>query len=707
MLEEVKAVRTEEYKKWHLSVFSILDNLRYTFLTAEHRSRVPLELSDDFQSYTDGKKIVVSMAEFFLDPKYNKDFWMLMEKAGTLHECQHLNSTLLKEWDKLVDSFAAWFKQNYDINKSIGRNFAHHITNIIEDGRIENIIVSNYPGYKQMFKIKNGEYWAHAAVKEIATTPSEEFEHFCAQIFAYAKCGGNNAFGIQVYHKKRLEEEFLKIQDDIDRAVASYSCRDCFHYIERILHTIAPYVAELIKDDSDLMDMLDQMVNCASGGESEIDFNQNAEPGQGSMRTVPRKVPKENPQNNPNNQGNGTSKDSGENNDDSSQSGAGKDSGKDNGDDFQSEAGEDSGEGSDNDSQSGKNPDGNSNGSEEKNSDNGSDDENDQRILNNETFEQGVCNFANMSLQQRGFTEEELAAALNAIHNETEKKESKVETQKIRPSRSAKIDSELKATTYSENKILCGKEVLPASLKSQAKKLNQELTKILKMKYRGRTHAKKGQLDTQALWKIPCKEDDFFKQANQRKKPSVAIYLLLDNSGSMSEYTKSVSARHAAAIMEEAFSSLASCKISLFHASRITQVEHDIIRDFNDRGRYNFSYNSLRTVTPCGGNKDGYSIRIATKELLKRNEKRKFLIVLSDGLPSAYNSTEEALNDVRNAVDTARKNGIEVISIPFGSASFISENQELFKFMYRTNIIVADTENIGKVMGDLFKKIIS
>lgn len=59
-------------------------------------------------------------------------------------------------------------------------------------------------------------------------------------------------------------------------------------------------------------------------------------------------------------------------------------------------------------------------------------------------------------------------------------------------------------------------------------------------------------------------------------------------------------------------------------------------------------------IAAGNGNKDGYSIRAAALDLAKRTERRKILMVLSDGLPSGYFSEAEAIDDVRTAVQAAR-----------------------------------------------------
>ena len=104
-----------------------------------------------------------------------------------------------------------------------------------------------------------------------------------------------------------------------------------------------------------------------------------------------------------------------------------------------------------------------------------------------------------------------------------------------------------------------------------------------------------------------------------------------------------------------------------------------------------------------GGNKDGFSIRVATKELLSRSGKKKILIVLSDGSPSCYNSYAEGTKDVNDAVKKARASGIEVVGIYF-SSNHDTEEEDMFRKMYEKNYVITEPEMIGEELARLMKR---
>jgi nitric oxide reductase activation protein len=89
---------------------------------------------------------------------------------------------------------------------------------------------------------------------------------------------------------------------------------------------------------------------------------------------------------------------------------------------------------------------------------------------------------------------------------------------------------------------------------------------------------------------------------------------------------------------------------------------------------------------------DGFSIRVASKELQRRSERRKILFTLSDGQPNGpYNySGDRGENDVTEAVLDARKNGISVFNIFFAESKRERDSYlPSFRHMYRDKGIIS------------------
>lgn len=101
MQDEIKEARLRDYRKWATpSVVNILKGVEKMCLDYKRAREIPLTVNDEGMSYTDGKRIVVSLMHSFLDPKYSETYWMVVMKASTAHECQHVNSSSIKRAKK-------------------------------------------------------------------------------------------------------------------------------------------------------------------------------------------------------------------------------------------------------------------------------------------------------------------------------------------------------------------------------------------------------------------------------------------------------------------------------------------------------------------------------------------------------------------------------------------------------------------------------
>lgn len=189
-----------------------------------------------------------------------------------------------------------------------------------------------------------------------------------------------------------------------------------------------------------------------------------------------------------------------------------------------------------------------------------------------------------------------------------------------------------------------------------------------------------GKVNKRKLYRYPQGRYDIFCK-KQKKEEGVAAYICWDGSGSMYGL-KQTNSGNAVALIEKAFSGI-PMKIINFTTDG-DRVIHHVVKDFDEDAKsLSFAYGYYRSKGFSGGNKDGYSIRVATKQLLERDEKRKILIVLSDGLPSDYSGGfNQGVKDVNAAVKEAVDKGCEVIAIFFGEAYDREELGKYYKAMY-------------------------
>lgn len=252
------------------------------------------------------------------------------------------------------------------------------------------------------------------------------------------------------------------------------------------------------------------------------------------------------------------------------------------------------------------------------------------------------------------------------------------------------------------------KHELHERIKREGKMFRKEVERIFRNKeaYTLRNQ-RKGVIDRSSLWKVGVKDYNVFLKKGVPVQSDFVAFLLQDGSGSMLEHNKQFHSAFAVAVMEEGLKGIIPFKIATY-AVEYGETVHYVVKDFNENSKHNYAYNFLYYRLAGGGNKDGFSIRVATKELLKRPEKDKILIVFSDGLPSDYSGGYRAgMLDVQKAVKEARAAGIYVVSLMFGTKKFRDENMDCFRFMYEKNIISCEPYQITNQLVRLLKKLIS
>lgn len=203
----------------------------------------------------------------------------------------------------------------------------------------------------------------------------------------------------------------------------------------------------------------------------------------------------------------------------------------------------------------------------------------------------------------------------------------------------------------------------------------------------------------------------FYKKINPSTKVDAAFLLLVDCSASMWDK------------MEETLKG-----ITLFHeALRSLQISHSVVGFWEDTDQAkdneypNFfqeaisfrnslmksSGPNLLQLEPQMDNRDGYAIRQMTRKLLNCTGKQKLLIVFSDGEPSAANYFEEGISDTSEAVQEARRNGLEVISVFLGGGEVSEGIRETMRSIYgRHSLIVPSVSELPNQMSLLLKKLL-
>jgi len=193
------------------------------------------------------------------------------------------------------------------------------------------------------------------------------------------------------------------------------------------------------------------------------------------------------------------------------------------------------------------------------------------------------------------------------------------------------------------------------------------------------TGSKRGRLDVGRAWRAPAFGDlsVFERKTAQPSLKGVAVYLLIDNSGSMGSPAEGSSgrpggsepktrvARRAAVVLSDALRRVGVAHTAVGFTEKRERVLHLRFVAWDDQSQEGQA--GLGAITDIASNRDGYSIGIATAELLQRREETKILLVLSDGMPAAnHYGGRAAVEDTARAVREATRKGVLLAGLFFG-----------------------------------------
>lgn len=247
----------------------------------------------------------------------------------------------------------------------------------------------------------------------------------------------------------------------------------------------------------------------------------------------------------------------------------------------------------------------------------------------------------------------------------------------------------------------------------EIKDLIQIIKKTIDREHQDKRHnLTKGRLQKDLInWFIDDQYKLFYKKQDLSKTFDATFTLLVDASASMHDK------------MDETIKG-----VVLFHETlKSLNIKHEILAfnedafEADDREQpniideiinYNYSIFEkegprIMSLEPQDDNRDGVAIRIASERLLQRSHQQRFLIVFSDGEPSAFNYSQDGIIDTYEAVETARKFGIEVFNV-FLSQEAITEDieQTIHNIYGQFSIFVEGVEHLPSLLSPLLKKLL-
>ena len=222
----------------------------------------------------------------------------------------------------------------------------------------------------------------------------------------------------------------------------------------------------------------------------------------------------------------------------------------------------------------------------------------------------------------------------------------------------------------------------------------------------------KGRLQKDLInWFIDDQYKMFYKKQDLSRSFDATFTLLIDASASM--FDKMEETIKGVVLFHETLKSLnVKHEILAFNEDAFEaddEKQPNIIDEIIDYDYSTISKDSPRIMAlkPQDDNRDGVAIRVASERLLQCPHHQRFLIIFSDGEPSAYNYDQDGIIDTYEAVEEARKYGLEVFNV-FLSQEPITEDIEttIHNIYGQYSLFVEGVENLPSQLSPLLKKLL-
>lgn len=177
----------------------------------------------------------------------------------------------------------------------------------------------------------------------------------------------------------------------------------------------------------------------------------------------------------------------------------------------------------------------------------------------------------------------------------------------------------------------------------------------------------------------------FYRKNAPSKELDAVFGLLVDGSASMID--KLEETKKAVLLFHDVLRSLSiNHDINLYYedafkaSSTIQPNIFEQIHTFSDRA--SDSGLSILSLDAHEDNRDGFALRWMANRLEKRHEKHKFLLLFSDGEPSAFGYDRNGVIDTAEAVKEAEKKGIAVIHLFLSEVEPSIDQKQFFSMMF-------------------------
>ena len=220
-----------------------------------------------------------------------------------------------------------------------------------------------------------------------------------------------------------------------------------------------------------------------------------------------------------------------------------------------------------------------------------------------------------------------------------------------------------------------------------------------------------GKIIPSEIWKTrELNEDRIFEKINRKDSNEIFVDILLDSSASQNERKEILATE--TFIIAEALTSL-NIKTRIFSYNNF--YNYLVIKKYRDYNDPRIKNKDIFKYSPSGSNRDGLAIKFMRHLVSKNRDARRFLIVLTDGLPfdeidigivgasktpGENYKDEEAVMDTSREVLLTRLKGINTFGVFTGEEA---ESMNIKKIYGNDYAYITDIARFHKVVGIFLK----
>ena len=220
-----------------------------------------------------------------------------------------------------------------------------------------------------------------------------------------------------------------------------------------------------------------------------------------------------------------------------------------------------------------------------------------------------------------------------------------------------------------------------------------------------------GKIIPSEIWKTrELNEDRIFEKINRKDSNEIFVDILLDSSASQNERKEILATE--TFIIAEALTSL-NIKTRIFSYNNF--YNYLVIKKYRDYNDPRIKNKDIFKYSPSGSNRDGLAIKFMRHLVSKNRDARRFLIVLTDGLPfdeidigivgasktpGENYKDEEAVMDTSKEVLLTRLKGINTFGVFTGEEA---ESMNIKKIYGNDYAYITDIARFHKVVGIFLK----